>query len=187
MSVIVMIFLIIASIFALASLAYVAVDLILELRDEGKPREETMVVIPEPEPEPEPKPEPEPIPVALPEPVEHIDAEEADELISDEVAMEYVNFEYGAGQGKQGIINIGTIDLSFEAGSVITLADLKAHKLVSPKIGRIKILADGVLNKPLTIKAESFSIQAIKMIELTGGTVVFLKDKKEDKSANRSL
>ena len=40
----------------------------------------------------------------------------------------------------------------------------------------MKILADGMLNKPLIIKSESYSIQAIKMIELTGGTVIILKD-----------
>jgi ribosomal protein L18E len=40
----------------------------------------------------------------------------------------------------------------------------------------MKVLADGILNKPLTIKSESYSIQAIKMIELTGGTVIILRD-----------
>ena len=48
-------------------------------------------------------------------------------------------------------------------------------------MGRVKILADGILNKPLTIKAESYSVQAIKMIELTGGTVIILIDEPKDK------
>jgi ribosomal protein L15 len=39
----------------------------------------------------------------------------------------------------------------------------------------VKILADGTLEKALTIKADSFSIQAIKMIELTGGTPIVLE------------
>ena len=49
---------------------------------------------------------------------------------------------------------------------------LKAKKLIPKDIKRIKVLADGVLSKPLTIKANSYSVQAIKMIELTGGTVI---------------
>jgi ribosomal protein L15 len=44
------------------------------------------------------------------------------------------------------------------------------------KVGRMKVLADGELNKPLIVKAEDYSVQAIKMIELTGGTVIILKD-----------
>ena len=62
------------------------------------------------------------------------------------------------------------------AHDVITLAVLKEKGLISSKVGRMKVLADGMLNKPLTIKSESYSIQAIKMIELTGGTVIILRD-----------
>jgi ribosomal protein L15 len=52
------------------------------------------------------------------------------------------------------------------------LDELKAKKLVPAKTRRLKILAHGILSKPLTVKANSYSVQAIKMIELTGGTVV---------------
>ena len=177
MSLFVIIFMIIATIFALASLVYVTVDIILEILARKKEPEEE-----EPEPEVVPVivpvvvPEPEPEPEIMPEIVEHIDAEEADEMISDDLAMKTVRYESPAGHGKQGIINIGALDHIFEAGDVITLEELKRRGLVSRSFGRIKILADGVLNKPLTIKAESYSIQAIKMIELTGGTVIILKD-----------
>ena len=68
------------------------------------------------------------------------------------------------------------IDANFDADDVVTLAVLKQKGLVPKSMGRVKILADGILNKPLTIKAESYSVQAIKMIELTGGTVIILKD-----------
>lgn len=84
--------------------------------------------------------------------------------------------EVGAGEGRKTYINLGDIDANFEPNSVITLDVLKERDLVDKKADRIKILADGVLTKPLTIKAESFSIQAIKMIELTGGTVIRLVD-----------
>ena len=56
--------------------------------------------------------------------------------------------------------------------------------LLTKKTGRIKVLAGGMLHKPLTIKAENYSVQAIKMIELTGGTVIILKDDVEKDSNN---
>ena len=56
---------------------------------------------------------------------------------------------------------------------------MKAKKLIPAKTVRIKILADGHLTKPLTVKANYYSVQAIKMIELTGGTVIVLKTKRD--------
>lgn len=116
-------------------------------------------------------------PHRLPEIVEHVDAQEADEMLSDELAMEFVVIEHEGHRtiGLKGHVNLGDIDKVFKAGQVVTLDKLKAKGLVDKKIKRIKILADGVLNKPLMVKAHGFSIQAIKMIELTGGTVVRLK------------
>jgi hypothetical protein len=171
MNVFVIIFMVIASIFAIGTLGYVTVDIVLEIRNKDKPEEEKKE---------------EPVVVAapivdaahevMPEFVEHIDAEEADAMISDSLAMKTANYESGAGHGQQGIINIGVLDDNFNAHDVITLAVLKEKGLISSKVGRMKVLADGMLNKPLTIKSESYSIQAIKMIELTGGTVIILKD-----------
>lgn len=161
--------------------------------------------IPEPVAQPEPEPvveEPQPVEEPhLPEFVDHINAIEADEMLSDEVALAFVieededePEEYDdddeadeevvvvpkaeAGpktEGKRGFINIGDIDEAFEPHDHVTLDALKHKGLVSKKIKRIKILADGELTKPLSVKAHSFSIQAIKMIELTGGTVIKIR------------
>ena len=178
MSDFVIIFMIVATVFAIATLGYVAVDVVLEVRKSRRTRvkviveppvveEEVIVVAPAAE---------EPVVEVMPEIVEHIDAEEADAMISDALALETARYESGAGHGVQGIINIGVLDRNFETNDVITLAVLKEKGLVSKKVGRLKILADGILNKPLTVKSESYSIQAIKMIELTGGKVIILKD-----------
>ena len=172
MSVFVIIFMIVATVFALATLGYVAVDVVLEIRNKEEPKEEkkenpVVVVAP---------PVEDAAPEVMPEIVEHIDAEEADAMISDSLAMKTANYESGAGHGQQDIINIGVLDQNFEAHDVITLAVLKEKGLISRKAGRMKVLADGSLNKPLAVKSESYSIQAIKMIELTGGTVIILKD-----------
>ena len=184
----IVIFLIIADILAIFSIVYVIIDLLFLRRKKDEEHEEQeMIVVPVVTPVPAPEPEPEPVvvPVVIPI-VDHVDAEEADELISDEVAMETVKYEWPAGKGKQGIINIGDLDKLFEPDSVITLPLLKELGLMPKKVKRIKILADGVLTKPLTIKAENYSVQAIKMIELTGGTVIILIDEPKDKGEAES-
>ena len=169
-------FLIVATIFAICSVAYVIYEILMRKKLKFEPSPEPEIV---PEPIPEPIPEPVPVPVVIPEIVEHIDAVEADELLDDNVAMELADFEEGGCDGKQGIINIGTISSIFEPGALITIAELKALGLINKKVRRIKVLADGVLDKPLTIKAEAYSVQAIKMIELTGGKVIILRSPKE--------
>ena len=172
MNVLITIFMIVAAIFAFATLGYVAVDVVLEKKSAKDPEEPVAtapIVVAPPIVNEEP-------PEAMPEVVESIGAEEADSMISDDLAMKSANYEKGAGHGQQGIINIGVLSEFFEANALITLAVLKEKGLVPKKIARIKVLANGILNKPLTIKAEGYSIQAIKMIELTGGRVIILKD-----------
>ena len=171
MNIFIIIFMVIASIFAIGTLGYVTVDIVLEIRNKDKPEEEKKE-----EPVVVAAPIVDAAPEVMPEFVEHIDAEEADAMISDSLAMKTANYESGAGHGQQGIINIGVLDANFNAHDVITLAVLKEKGLMSKKVSRMKVLADGMLNKPLTIKSESYSIQAIKMIELTGGTVIILRD-----------
>ena len=135
---------------------------------------------PEPEPEPAPQPEPVVVPPVKEEPhhveiVEEVSVDTVDELMSDAEAVELLEEAHErGGKGKMGIINLGVISPQFQPGDTITLADLKAKGLVDAKIGRIKILASGSLNKPLTIKADAFSVQAIKMITVTGGHAVKL-------------
>ena len=168
----------IATALAVGLVGYVAIDITIQIFK----AEKAVLAVPTaeaPAVEIEPVvilPEPEPVVEAEPEIVECIDAEAADAMLSDKAAMLKANYEKGAGHGKQGIINIGVIDANFDADDVVTLAVLKQKGLVPKSMGRVKILADGILNKPLTIKAESYSVQAIKMIELTGGTVIILKD-----------
>ena len=171
MNVVVIIFMIVAAIYAVGTLGYTTVDIVLEIRNKDKHEEEKKE-----EPVVVAAPIVDAAPEVMPEIVEHIDAEEADAMISDSLAMKTANYESGAGHGQQGIINIGVLDDNFNAHDVITLAVLKEKGLISSKVGRMKVLAHGMLNKPLTIKSESYSIQAIKMIELTGGTVIILKD-----------
>ena len=113
---------------------------------------------------------------------QEVKATEVKEIVSDELATHLIEEEdedeviYGS---KKGIINIDTISRNFKANDIVTINLLKKKKLIDDKICFIKVLARGTLNKALTIKAHDFSLDAVKMIELTGGKVVKLKKNKE--------
>ena len=74
-----------------------------------------------------------------------------------------------AGAGKRAIVNIDTLSLRFAAGETVTLGALKKRGLAPQKAGSLKVLARGMLDKPLTVEADDFSPDAVKMIVLTGG------------------
>ena len=103
----------------------------------------------------------------------------ADEMMSDDLALSGVVYEEETDpDGYKMIVNLGLINSHFDKGVTVTLDKLKEKKLVPAKTRRLKILAHGIINKPLTIKANAYSVQAIKMIQLTGGTVVIRRVKK---------
>ncbi len=103
--------------------------------------------------------------------------------IPDEAATPFVETElesedditYGR---RKGIINIDTISAAFEDGDVVTISALKAKHLVPKNIHFVKVLARGILDKSLTVKAHDFSMDAVKMIVIAGGNVVKLKFKR---------
>ena len=137
---------------------------------------------PEPKPEPKPKPKPKPVPIPITEHIEHVTVEEANKMMTDEVAISNEVFEtdiepeseyheHYTGT-KKAEINIDTICDNFEAGTVVSLNTLKAKGLVSKNAGFVKVLARGMLDKPFTVIAQDYSVAAVKMILLTGGKVI---------------
>jgi ribosomal protein L15 len=106
-----------------------------------------------------------------------VSAVAADEMLDDDIAVTLVEDErtdVNVGDriysGKKGIVNIDSISRHFNKDEVVTLDGMKARGIVSPKIGYVKVLARGTLNKSLTIEAQDFSAAAVKMVILTGGT-----------------
>jgi large subunit ribosomal protein L15 len=67
------------------------------------------------------------------------------------------------------IVNLGQLDAGFEAGAVVDAEVLRARGMVR-KGRRIKVLADGMLTKSLTVKAHKFSAAAKQKLEAAGGT-----------------
>ena len=109
-------------------------------------------------------------------PLSSVSAEEAEMLMSDEEASkgrndEYIDSEEYIGTRKAEI-NIDTISRMFYAGDTVTLNSLKEKRLVGQKVGSVKVLGRGVLDKPLRVVAQDFSASAVKMILLTGGDAI---------------
>lgn len=68
------------------------------------------------------------------------------------------------------VVSVGSLDI-FESGSEVTPEELIAAGLVKNISKPVKILADGEIKHPLTIKAHKFSAAAKTKIEAAGGTI----------------
>ena len=108
---------------------------------------------------------------------ESISVSKADEVMSDEKAEAFIE-EVEVNKYKEGskvIINIDTLSEHYNNGDEVTLDSLIEKGLVPSKVGHIKVLARGELDKKLHVVANEYSLQAIKMIVLVGGTVKKIK------------
>lgn len=103
-----------------------------------------------------------------------VSAQEVDALMQDEVAATLIESEDGVSdRTKQSIVNVDTLSQCFENGEVVTLDEIKKRvKGFNKNTTYLKVLARGTLDKSLTVEADGFSLQAVKMIVLTGGTVI---------------
>ncbi|MBR3805230.1 MAG: uL15 family ribosomal protein [Clostridia bacterium] len=111
--------------------------------------------------------------ILLPDNIVHVNAQSADLLLSDEEAIASIELvddaEHREASGKIAEVNLDTICQAFNDGDVVNLETLKAKRLVGRNVARVKILARGTMTKTLTIYADRFSLQAVKMITLAGG------------------
>jgi large subunit ribosomal protein L15 len=67
-------------------------------------------------------------------------------------------------------VNTGDLN-TLESGSEVTAEILKAAGIIKSTENPIKVLADGEIDRPLTVKANKFSASAKAKIEAAGGKV----------------
>lgn len=105
--------------------------------------------------------------------VHSVSVSEADAKMSDEVAATYIENDVDGKthKGKKGIINIDVLSANFNDGDTVDIEALWAKKLIPSGVGQVKLLAKGTLDKVLNVDLQDYSIQAVKMIVLVGGTV----------------
>ena len=110
--------------------------------------------------------------IIAPEDVVYVDAEHADEILTNEEAVAKIEVIHnGANKrtGKLVAVNLDTICDNYESGEIVNIVTLKEKGLVPQNTARVKILARGVMTKALTVVASKYSIPAVKMIYLAGG------------------
>ena len=110
---------------------------------------------------------------SAPEVHESISVSEADQRMSDEIAEASIKEDTSSKkhEGKKGIINIDTIGENFNDGDLVDIEALWKKKLIPSNVGYVKVLARGTLNKKLNLDLQDYSLQAVKMILLEGGSV----------------
>jgi len=108
-----------------------------------------------------------------------VSAAEVNAIIEDEVAITLVETEEAPAETaaekkryrKKSIVNIDSLSKNFSAGETVNLKTLKERGIVAKDADFIKVLARGTLDKALKVEAQDYSVEAIKMILLTGGHV----------------
>ena len=67
------------------------------------------------------------------------------------------------------VVNLDTLGLRFEAGTIVTPDLLREAGLVAGRARKIKVLARGEVGKALTVRAHKFSGKAAEKIAAAGG------------------
>ena len=70
---------------------------------------------------------------------------------------------------KFATINLNDLNKFFNDGDVVTPEILKERGIIKKQLNGVKVLANGSLEKKLTVKAERFSSKAVTKIEDAGG------------------
>ena len=73
-------------------------------------------------------------------------------------------------------VNLDDLELRFDDGASIGLAELKATGLAKARDVPVKILGRGELTKKFTVSAHKFSASARAAIEAAGGSVQVIED-----------
>lgn len=148
---------------------------LIRVRDDGteEPLEDDAETMEEIAPAEEPAPEE----IVIPEAHEVTVAEAVVEM-KDEVAVKLVRESGNVSvRGKQTIVNVDTLGEYFSEGETVTLDDMKERiPFLNKSATYVKVLARGRLSKALVVEADDFSLDAIKMIVLAGGTVYRKRD-----------
>ena len=113
-----------------------------------------------------------------------VDSAYADNLISNSLAKSLISDFYGeiitSGKKKYSV-STSVLSEHFDNNSVVDINAMKRRGVIPKDAKYVKITADGVIDKPLTVIADSFSLSAVKMIALTGGEVRKVKKCKKKK------
>ncbi len=104
-----------------------------------------------------------------------VDEAHANSLISDNIAKSLLTDskdKIRTNGRRRCIVNVDTICESFSPGERVDINSMKEKGIIPADAKHVKVLARGVMDKPLKIIANAFSLSAVKMIALTGGEAI---------------
>jgi large subunit ribosomal protein L15 len=85
-------------------------------------------------------------------------------------------------------VNVGQLAKVFASGESIDIEQMKAKGTVPRSADRVKVLGDGQITSPLTIRAHAFSQAAMDKIQAAGGTaeVIVIERKKPARGVKKA-
>lgn len=131
-----------------------------------------------------------PVPAAVSDVVDFVDeardgicirsfvrAEDVNHMMSGEQAnaLTAVVFRPARAGNNRAIVYLDTLSDTFSPYSYVNLAILRKEGLVGEETTHIVVHARGVLRKPLMVEADGFSLEAVKMLSLTGGRAILIR------------
>ncbi len=111
--------------------------------------------------------------------LKEVSATQVDKLMTDEqTEILTEKSQRIADKTRKTMINVDTISEYFNDGETVTLEEIKKRvPSFDKKATYYKVCARGTLNKKLTVDADDVSVEAKKMILLTGGKVILSTNK----------
>jgi large subunit ribosomal protein L15 len=82
-------------------------------------------------------------------------------------------------------VNVGELEVRFDAGSEVTPEALKAAGLIRKVSVDVKVLGQGELKTKLAVSAHGFSKSAVEKIEAAGGSVTWLRGEPVEKKKKK--
>ena len=79
-------------------------------------------------------------------------------------------------QRNYAIINLGDLATRFESGTVVTPELLLERRVVRDLGDGLKVLGDGDLPHPLTVRAHKFSKSAVEKLQASGGSAELIEN-----------
>ena len=126
--------------------------------------------------------------IIIKEPRIEVKMEYAKSAVTDSLARRLIKDEgeivYTDGNVKS-VINVDTLSRNFVDDDHIDVNILKKKSLIPYDTNYIKVLARGAIDKPLKVRANEFSLSAVKMILLSGGEAIRVISEKEEKNKTK--
>ena len=106
-----------------------------------------------------------------------VQAEDVNHMMSGEQANALTAVVYRPARpgSNRAVVYLDTLSDAFSPYSFVNLAILRKEGIVGEETTHIVVHARGVLRKPLMVEADGFSLEAVKMLSLTGGRAILIR------------